>query len=301
MIALYGASGQVGVFALARLVAAGRSVIAVSRHGPPPFVPNWTSVRWTSPAGVDAAGAGRVTTLVSAGPLSAAVTGIERLPGIERVCALSTTSIYTKARSPSAAERRQIADILDAERRLAGAVAERSASLCLLRPTLIYGAGMDESLTRVARWIDRYGRVPVRGDAAGLRQPVHAGDVAEALVSAVLADPPVTLDGPLCGGSTVPYRAMIDAVFAALGRTPRILAVPPAIVDGVIGLAGGLSERAATLGAMLRRQAEDLCFDDSEVRRLLDLSPRAFAPVAADFSPPTRARLERLAGQANLR
>ena len=41
---------------------------------------------------------------------------------------------------------------------------------------------------------------------------------------------------------------------------------------------------------MVRRQSENLVFDDSDLRRALDWFPRPFAPTAADFEVPAYAR-----------
>ena len=56
----------------------------------------------------------------------------------------------------------------------------------ILRPTLIYGYGQDKNVSEIARFVRRFGFFPLIGKAQGLRQPVHADDVAEACKAALL-------------------------------------------------------------------------------------------------------------------
>src|ERR1700749_1469103 len=44
----------------------------------------------------------------------------------------------------------------------------------LLRPTLIYAEGHDQNVTRLAGMIRKLGVLPLSGQGAGLRPPVHA-------------------------------------------------------------------------------------------------------------------------------
>jgi hypothetical protein len=57
----------------------------------------------------------------------------------------------------------------------------------ILRPTLIYGAGIDRSITPIVQRALRLRLFPIPL-AGGLRQPVHADDIARAVVA---ASPPV--------------------------------------------------------------------------------------------------------------
>ena len=68
-----------------------------------------------------------------------------------------------------------------------GVAAERGIACTVFRPTLIYGAGTDRSLAPIARFARRWRVLPVPLGANGLRQPVHARDLAAACV-AVLAN-----------------------------------------------------------------------------------------------------------------
>ncbi len=290
-VLVLGASGQVGRFAVPLLLANGADVIAVSRGGRPPRYPGWEGVDWVMPE--NAIGlADRVTMILSGGPLALAIEWLARCPAVHRVAATSSTSVVTKRDSREPAERRQMTGLLEAETSLAEACAARAAGLCLLRPTLVYGAGLDRNLARLASFIRRFGFLPLARQSGGLRQPLHAEDLAAALVAGLVRG--VDLLAPLAGGETVTYREMAGRVFDALDRPRRLAAVPTPLLSAVARLAGG----GANAG-MVERQAIDLVFDDAEAREALGIHPRGYRPGADDFSPPSRERLEALASGVN--
>lgn len=90
----------------------------------------------------------------------------------------------------------------------------------ILRPTLIYGRGRDRNITVIARFIRRFGFFPVLGRATGLRQPVHAEDVALACHRALEAPAATNRAYNISGGETVTYREMVRRVFLALEGGP---------------------------------------------------------------------------------
>lgn len=286
-VLVLGASGQVGRFVIPILVARGARVVAISRQQPPEGYPDFESVSWRTPTAA-AAEAVTATALVSAGPLALALDWLADAPGIGRVAATSSTSVITKRDAGEPAERRLMVTLLELETRLVDACSARDASLCLLRPTLVYGAGLDQNLSRLAGFIRRFGFLPLAGGAPGRRQPLHAEDLAAALVSGL--DRGAGLVGPLAGGETLDYREMAGRIFDALARPRRLLPVPA----GVLAVAARLAGRGANAG-MVRRQAVDLVFDDAQTRARLAIHPRGFAPGPEDFRPPDAARLRALA------
>lgn len=303
LILLTGASGQIGLFALARLATAGRDILAVNRSGhPPPFVPRWPGVIWAEPRDIRERVGTRDARLLSAGPLELADEAIGMAPGVERVIAFSTTSVTVKAASADPAERAVIERIVAVESRLSRQALVRGIPLLLLRPTLVWGAGLDDNLSRAARWIRRYGMLPISGRGRGLRQPVHADDLARTAVRAVLADEVASLDAPVVGADTLSYRDMMAAVFDALDRPPRMVGVPEGVLVTAVQVAGMLRLARGVSPEMVRRQNRDLVFDDRLARERLGHAPRPFAPTAADFEPLSAERLQEVAkAQASLR
>lgn len=256
---------------------------------------------WKHPGsfGMDASGGesglqGQVTMLISCGPIEVATKAIALCPRLERVVAFSTSSVFSKASSPDRSENKQIVDILAREMQLKALCSERGLALAVFRPTLIYGCGLDRNISLLAAWIQRMGWLPLAGKATGLRQPVHADDLAGLAVNALTADKPVNLDSPACGGSTLGYRQMAELIFDALGKPKRIFSLPPWLMAAVVGLLGRLPQLRELNRQMVNRQNIDLIFDDSVLKECLEYEPRSFKPSAGDFEIPLELEKYRL-------
>jgi nucleoside-diphosphate-sugar epimerase len=289
-----GASSQIGWFAIPRLLSAGYRVLAVSRSAKPDGYPEFRQVTWMHPDRV-AGDATAVVSLVSAGPMGLAAGLLGELPHLERAVVFSTTSVLIKKDSPDADERRQMRSITEQESQLRADCKQRGIRLCLLRPTLVYGCGQDQNISRLARWMRRHRWMPIAGAAAGLRQPVHADDLAEAAVRALerVHDLPPELQ--LAGGSTLAYRQMLETIAHALDRPLRLVRLPRSLFALLVQLLGWLPGLRGLSPAMVHRQNQDLVFDDRPARDLLGYAPRRFRPGSGDFQWPQPGYLDELA------
>jgi len=236
----------------------------------------------------------QVVMLISCGPIEVATQAVVLCPRLERVVVFSTSSVFSKASSPDGSENEQIMDILARETHLKALCSERGLALTILRPTLIYGCGLDRNISLLAAWIRRLGWLPLAGRAAGLRQPVHADDLAGLAVNALMADKPVNLDSPACGGSTLTYRRMVELIFDALDKPRRIFSLPPWLMAALVRLLGLLPHLSGVNRQMVRRQNIDLVFDDSALKEQLGYRPRLFRPSAGDFGIPPEVEKYRL-------
>ncbi len=301
-VLVLGASSQVGWFLLPRLIAAGARPVALSRVGRPTGFPDFETVRWINPGQLPDQ-CNTISHLVSAGPLSLALDIARDLPNLRGMSLTSSSSVLSKADSPNVAERDMMASIAGAEQALQELAVVRGLPLMILRPTLLYGAGMDRNVSSLARLIARFRIMPISTHAGGMRQPLHVDDLAEALVAGLShmqtqvqsgRETPSPLISALCGGETLDYRAMVRRVFQALDRPPRFLPISPKLLAPALealsrmGVAGGVN------GEMVRRQAVNLVFDDQALRTSLHLAPRRFSPTAQDFMQPLPERLQRL-------
>jgi uncharacterized protein YbjT (DUF2867 family) len=111
----------------------------------------------------------------------------------------------------------------------------------------------------------------------GLRQPVHAADIAHAVVRA--------LDGaavgrviPMGGGERLPAAAMFARVRASL--PVRTLPIP--VPAPVIRLGARL---VPPMRGALTRLQQDLVADNAELERLLGVHPRPFRPGPECWAP----------------
>jgi nucleoside-diphosphate-sugar epimerase len=266
-----GASSQIGWFLLPELLRSGSPVLALSRSAQPPM----KGVTWLHgalPQPPLAANAARF--LCSFAPLDALARWIESgtAPNLERVVATSSMSAESKQASPVAAEREVSRRLREGESALARACDGRAIARTVFRPTLIYGAGRDQSLTPLARRAMRW-RVFGLPAGAGLRQPVHAADIATAVLRA--------LDGgaegrvmQIGGGERLTASAMFERVRASLPVRTLGLRIP-----GVLVRAG--ARVVPPLRGPLMRLEQDLVADNSALEHLLDVHPRPFGPDRA--------------------
>ena len=297
VVCVTGASSQLGVFLLPRLRIAGFRVQALSRSAPLRPLEVAPGVTWMK-TGFLADGERRDQVLrqpspdylVSCAPLELALRLVLRHPGLQRVVAFSSSSVLSKADSADRFERRLMASMAHDEEALVAACAERGIPLLLLRPTLIYGCGMDRNVSRLAEMARRHGLIPLAGTASGLRQPVHADDLAALAVSALQASPALDTASPACGGSTLAYREMAERIAATVARRVRLLSLPQGLMVALVRAQVLLKGARGVNAEMVRRQNRDLVFDDKALRQALGWSPRPFQPTPADFEVPQHAR-----------
>ncbi len=142
----------------------------------------------------------------------------------------------------------------------------------LLYPTMIYGAGGENNVRRIAA-LARFGLVPLPKGGRSLIQPVHTEDVARAVVSAVQRRlchaNPIVLAGP----EPVSYAHFVRAVAAAAGRRAAIAPVPLAAAFALGAIISALPGLPRVRRAEIRRLIEDKAFDITPARELLGFDP----------------------------
>jgi len=167
--------------------------------------------------------------------------------------------------------------LADAERRIAAACEQHNVGWTILRPTLIYAEGRDTNITPLSRLIRRFGFMPLVGGAPGLRQPVHAEDLAIGAIAAATSAAAVNKVYALAGGETLAYREMIGRIFDGMRLPRRTISVPPLLWRAGFMLAKPLFPGANV--AMGTRMMKDMTFDCTPAIRDLGWKPRAFNPV----------------------
>lgn len=278
-----GGSGQIGAALLPRLLADGWTVLALSRQARA----DASGLRWLHgelarmPALPEA-----VAAIFSCGPLDAfARWHADAALSCPRVVAFGSTSIHVKQASQDPGERDVARRLRAAEAQLFDAANARGIAATILRPTLVYGAGRDATLTRAVRLAERFGRFALPRDACGLRQPVHVADLAAAALAASGSAAAVGRAYDLPGGETLAYVEMFRRVLASLSPSRPLHLLPPPLFALLLraararGLARDLSADAVA------RMREDLVFDPGPATRDFGYAPRLFAPTAAMFAP----------------
>jgi uncharacterized protein YbjT (DUF2867 family) len=276
-VLVFGGSSQIGHFLLPRLLATGEPVLALSRTPRP----SQAGVTWLAGAlPTDVPTLPPVSAIVSFGPLQGFAEWLTHvdLTDAPRIVAVSSMSAETKRDSRVPAERGISQQLRDGENALAVACARHGCAWTVLRPTLVYGAGLDKSLTPIARRAMRLRLFPLPS-ADGLRQPVHADDIAQAVLAAL--DCPVSAGRilPIGGGERLSAREMFARVRRSLTRSTVPLPLPAWLLR--------LGQHALPpLRGPLSRLRADLVADNSELQRLLGISPRPFRVDATMWTPP---------------
>jgi nucleoside-diphosphate-sugar epimerase len=279
---VFGGSGQIGVPVIERLLANDWRVTAISRA--PQTVRaelKWLRGDLQRIQGLPQ----RVDAIFSLGPLdhfSHWYAGAALLA--PRVIAFGSTSLETKQESEDLPERDVAARLGDAEARIFEAARQRQAGATVLRPTLVYGAGRDKTLTRIASLARRIGFFVLPGNADGLRQPVHVQDLADAALAAVEAGNAHGRSYALPGGETLPYAEMVKRMLASLQPPARLIRVPTPLFTAALAAAHALGKMQSLGGAAVARMQQDLVFDAEPARRDFGYSPRKFQPTDGMFS-----------------
>lgn len=295
-VAVVGGSSQVARFLVPRLLAEGRPVTVYSRGTPP----------WDHGVPTVATGLAELPDLLAASVQTRVLVWLppllllpEVLPGlgragIRRLVAFGTTASTYKALSPSPEDREFARRTAEAEAALEAAGRESGMAWTILRPTMTYGCGHDDNVTNVSRMVRKFGCFPLAGNARGLRQPVHADDLAAACVAVLEAQATHGKIYDLPGGETLSYRAMVARIGAAAGRRPLLLPLPVAALSALIAVLRRSPRFRGLSPDMALRMQQDLCFDCTEARRDFGYAPGPFRldpealglPVAAGAAPP---------------
>ncbi|HST27403.1 MAG TPA: hypothetical protein VLK26_03435 [Rudaea sp.] len=261
-ILIFGASGAVGRFALPML-APDHRLLPASRSARP----GWFTAELNDPT----------TTLpdteivLSLGPLDAFANWLERTPtaALRRIVAISSMSAHSKQDSSDPAERALAQRLGEAESRLRESATARAIAWTIFRPTLIYGAGIDRTLAPLARFAQRWRVLPIPFGASGLRQPVHAADLATACASVIANTTTFGKTYELGGGERLRFDALIRRVREAIPGFVLPLPVPLTVLHL-------LARPARIAPGALARLRIDLIADNTDAIRDFDYSPRPF-------------------------
>ena len=278
---VFGASGQIGAPLLERLSDAGWRVYAVSRqvHSDMPGR-HWLQGDLGHVAGVPDA----VDAIFSCGPLDLFARWYTQASlRCPRVIAFGSTSAATKHGSDDDDERDVARRLLLAEASLFEVSERRGAAATMLRPTLVYGVGRDQTLTRIAQLAQRWGRFALPRRADGLRQPVHVHDLATAALSACTVAATHGRCYELPGGETLPYRDMVRRVLACLTPAPALIELPMPVFRAAMKAAQARGIAQDLTAAGVQRMRQDLVFDIAPAQRDFAYAPRMFKPEARMF------------------
>ena len=271
-----GGSGLVGGYIVEHLVKAGQHPLALSRAARSDAAVDWYRGDLHH---ADALKFPPFTTLFCTTEAILLAEALPHLiqPALKRLVAFSSTSVITKQDSEVASERAMIQRLAASEQQIAELCEQHGVGWTILRPTLIYAEGRDTNITPLSRLIRRFGFMPLVGGGPGLRQPVHAEDLAIGAIAAASSEAAVNKFYSLPGPETVTYREMIGRVFDGLGLPRRFVSVPPWLWRAIFVAVNPLYPGANV--AMGIRMMKDMTFDATPAVRDIGWSPRGFKPT----------------------
>ena len=278
-VGVLGSTSLVGRFLIPRLVRQGHTVVACSRTPPLQPPPSLGTVAWCRPGDPRPGGCDRVPAWIALCPIWATVAQLGWLEslGVERLVAVSSTSLITKEQSSDPVERQLVARLTAAEEFLQAWAADHDVITTVLRPTMIYDGVGDGNVSAIASCVRRFGWFPLCGSATGLRQPVHADDVAAACVAATYHPNPQP-GYTLSGGEPLSFHDLVVRTCRAHGLPPRTIRLPGWAWRSLVATAHGLGFLQTVSPAMGGRMSDDLAFDHTAAAADLGFQPSPFVP-----------------------
>jgi uncharacterized protein YbjT (DUF2867 family) len=273
-----GGSGFLGEYVLREAEVRGHDVTALARSRAAAAKVGWLGARAvrgdlsrpdTLASAFDAARSEVLVSLASPGlGHTPAIVAATRAAGIPRAVFVSATALPAVSGQARLAAEQEIR--------------ESGLDWTILRPTTIYGALGDRNLSRLLALLRRMPVLPAPAHA-GLHQPVHAGDVASAVLAAAERPGAIGSVYDVAGPDPLTFEEMVRTAARAAGRRARLVPVPLApLVAAARGYELVSRHPRIRAGQVLRLTEDQACPIDAAVRDL-GYAPRSFADgIAAE-------------------
>jgi len=178
--------------------------------------------------------------------------------GVKRIIGFSSTSRFTKVNSPHPDDQQLVRDLVSSEAQLQQFCESAGIDWVVIRPTLIFSPGKDKNLSLITRFIKRFHFFPLIGKGSGLRQPIHAKDVAASCLDMLDNPDAMGMAHTVAGPETITYRQMVERLFQDVNLKPRFVTVSPALLRLLFRCARILPRYRYLNTAMIDRMNQDL-------------------------------------------
>lgn len=287
---MIGATSIIGKYLLPLLLDNGYDVVAFSRYKKNLQRSDYRALKWALLSVPDSVRrsdpkAKSIRYWISLAPITALPDYYSLLldHDARHIVALSSTSRFTKLDSSDLTEKALALSLAEKEKHLTAWTETHNLTFTILRPTMVYDWGHDKNITVLAAFIKRFSFFCLFGEAHGMRQPVHARDIAFACASALSSGDAVNRSYNISGAERLTYREMVSRIFSALGKKPRFVKCPLWLFGLMVFVLRVLPRYRKWSAAMAQRMNKDMVFDHSEARRDLGFVPRSF-DLHADHS-----------------
>lgn len=270
-IFVIGATSQIGHFFLKNFSPGNQKIIALSRRQRPASAHPVTWLVGELPDRMPVIT--QIESIVSFGPLHGLAAWLSRIESVRGVSLVATSSMSVQSKRDSCleSERAMSRRLLTGEHSVIAQCERLGIRWTILRPTMIYGAGLDKNLTPIAKRAMQWRLFPIP-KARGLRQPVHAEDVASAAMLALTAPSAAGRVIALGGGE----RLSVTDMFCRVRKSLPVKTLPVTIPGSALRILAGVP--SFYRGPLLRLES-DLVADNHDAMALLGIRPRPFRPT----------------------
>lgn len=273
-----GVSSQVGGFLLHRLIEENINVTAISRSAQSiKQGVDWIHADIAEPTHLALENLQNISVVLHLAPLPLLLGLMPKLIalGVKRIIAFSTTSCFTKRHAQSAKDAGLAEQFHKAEIELQQICQQHQIAWTIFRPTLIY-SDRDKNINFIACFIRRFGFFPLVGEGRGLRQPVHADDLAKACMQVLTCQSANNNSYNLSGLEVLSYKEMVTKIFHSQQKKPRWLVIPLPIMRSMLFLLSLLPKYKYITADMADRMNADHDFEHLKASQDFGYSPRAF-------------------------
>ena len=276
-VIILGATSPVGVRITNALSERGANVTAVSRnasHQDSNLSVTWIQADLTNSA--TAPDCNQYTTVISVAPIYILAQALQRFAwgANSRVIAVSSTSTLTKTHAVDSRER-QLASRLRASE---SKILETFAYATILRPTMIHHGPGDRNIEQIVNHLRRTRIFPLVAGGRGMRQPIHADDVTQAVMQVLDTHELQQKVYEIAGAEQLSFKNMVQRVAIANQLEVTFIPVPLSVARSGLKAIMRLPRFRDIPAGALNRMAEDMVFDNGVAHRDFRFTPSGFVP-----------------------
>lgn len=276
-VLLVGATGQVGLSILRRLLHARMKVIATFHDTVMDYAhPDLTWIYGNMEgATLDLRGMPAATVIYTPG-IWTLPPHLKRLKrsGVKRLICFSSTSIIAKATSGNAYEKELVSKFSEAEQEVTDICKELGIEFTILRPTMIYGIGLDRNVSSIVRFLKTFRVFPIVPPGEGQRQPVHVDDLARAVLLMLDIERTYGKRYNLGGAERLTYKALVERLCETIRMPARFIPMP--FLPKALDTLSQILRKPDLNGEIAKRMNQHLVFGFEEATADFGYTPRPF-------------------------
>ncbi len=201
---------------------------------------------------------------------SPVIAGLSAEAGVRKIIFIHTTGMFSKFRA-LAEDYKKIEDYI---------IENCKIDYVILRPTMIYGTTNDHNMHKLIQYIKGHNIFPVFGSGKSLMQPVHARDLARAVVLAMDAPGAVNKGYNISGGNALSYREILKLIAGRVNPGIRFIYIPyriSMILGGLYNLVFHMAGKKGQISIeQIKRLSENKNYDFYEAQKDFGYSPITF-------------------------